>query len=150
MAVIMSGNMGKTVLFQGHDTPAKVFRARARDWADRPALRHKRRGLWQTLTWGQYYAQARAFGLALRDLGVQPGEVIAVLAENRPEWVVADLGAQAMGIVGNGVYPTASAAQLRHILRDSGCRVLVVENQEQLDKVLDLRATARTLFMSSC
>jgi len=132
--------------FQGHDTPAKVFRARAQDWRMRPALRHKRRGLWQTLTWGQYYAQARAFGLALRDLGVQRGEGVAVLAENRPEWVIADMGAQAMGMVGNGVYPTASAEQLRHILQDSDCRVLVVENQEQLDKALAVRGDCPALL----
>ncbi len=137
---------GTPLLFQGHDTPAKVFRTRARDWPDRPALRHKRRGLWQTFTWGQYYAQARAFGLALRALGVQRGEVVAVLAENRPEWVIADMGAQAMGIAGNGVYPTASAEQLRHILQDSGCRVLVVENQEQLDKALGVRDTCPALI----
>lgn len=132
-------------LFQGHDTPAKVLRSRARDWAARPALRHKRRGLWQTLTWADYYAKARAFGLALRDLGVERGEVIAVLAENRPEWVIADMGAQAMGMVGNGVYPTASTDQLHHILTDSACRVLVVENQEQLDKALAVRDSCPAL-----
>lgn len=127
------------IQFEGHDTPARVFRARAKAWGPRPALRHKQRGLWQTLSWDQYYRGARAFGLALRDLGVQRGEVIAVLAENRPEWLIADMGAQCMGIVGNGVYPTASPEQLQHILKDSGCRVLVVENQEQLEKALAVR-----------
>jgi len=65
--------------FLGQDTPAKIFRARAREWAERPALRHKRRGLWQSMTWADYYAAARACGLALADLGVARGEVIAVL-----------------------------------------------------------------------
>ncbi|MCB1405223.1 MAG: long-chain fatty acid--CoA ligase [Rhodobacteraceae bacterium] len=139
------------IRFMGHDTPARAFRARVHEWSDRPALRHKLRGLWQTLSWSDYYARARAFGLALRELGVQRGEVIAVLAENRPEWLIADMGAQCMGIVGNGVYPTASAEQIRHILRDSGCRVLVVENQEQLEKTLSVRedcpALARILVI---
>lgn len=128
------------IAFQGQDTPARIFRARAAEWAARPALRHKRRGLWQTITWAEYYAAARACGLALADLGVQRGQVIAVLSENRPEWLIADLGAQAMGIAGNGVYPTSSPDQLRHILTDSGTRVLIVENQEQLDKALSIRA----------
>ena len=128
------------IRFMGHDTAPRVFRARAREWGDAPALRHKLRGLWQTHSWNDYYARARAFCLALRDLGVARGEVIAVLAENRPEWLFADMGAQCMGIVGNGVYPTSSPQQLRYILQDSGCRVLVVENQEQLEKALAVRA----------
>lgn len=134
-----------SITFQGHDTPARVFRARVAQWGDAPALRHKRRGLWQSYSWRAYFARARAFGLALADLGVQRGEVIAVLAENRPEWLFADMGAQCMGVVGNGVYPTASADQLRHILQDSGTRLLVVENQEQLEKALAVRADCPAL-----
>lgn len=134
-----------TPAFLGQDTPARIFRARATEWATLPALRHKRRGLWQSITWGEYYALARAAGLALADLGVQRGQVIAVLSENRPEWLIADLGAQAMGIAGNGVYPTSSPDQLRHVLTDSRTRVLIVENQEQLDKALSIRATCPDL-----
>jgi len=134
------------ITFQGHDTPARVFRARATEWANHPALRHKRRGLWQSYTWRDYFDRARAFGLALADLGIQRGEVIAVLAENRPEWLFADMGAQCMGVVGNGVYPTASADQLRHILADSGTRLLVVENQEQLEKALAVRPDCPALM----
>ncbi|PVH30125.1 long-chain fatty acid--CoA ligase [Pararhodobacter oceanensis] len=136
----MSESPKPVIRFLGHETPARVLRQRATDWPDRPALRHKLRGLWQTLTWQDYYHRARAFGLALRALGVERGEIIAVLAENRPEWLIADVGAQCMGVVGNGIYPTASPEQLRYILQDSGCRLLVVENQEQLEKALEVRA----------
>ena len=125
--------------FIDQDTPARVFRARAQDWASAPALRHKRRGLWQSLTWAEYYTRARAVGLALADLGLQRGDTVSVLAENRPEWLFVDMGAQAMGMVGNGVYPTSSPDQLQHILTDSKTRLLVVENQEQLDKALSIR-----------
>ncbi|MBN8292079.1 long-chain fatty acid--CoA ligase [Rhodobacter sp. NTK016B] len=135
----MNAMMPPAVTFLGFDTPARVFRARVQEWSDLPALRHKHRGLWQSYSWGAYYAKARAFGLALRDLGMARGEVIGVLAENRPEWLFADMGAQCMGYVGNGVYPTASPDQLRYILQDSACRVLVVENQEQLEKALAVR-----------
>jgi long-chain acyl-CoA synthetase len=65
--------------------------------------------------------------------------VVCVLAENRPEWLYVDMGAQCMGLVGNGVYPTSSAGQLQHILLDSGSRMLFVENQEQLDKAMEIR-----------
>lgn len=128
--------MQQTIDFQGQTTPARVFRDRARAWGTRPALRHKRRGLWQSFSWGDYYAQARAFGLALAEMGMTRGDCVSVLAENRPEWLIADIGAQCMGFVGNGVYPTSAPAQVCHVLRDSRSRVLIVENQEHLDKAL--------------
>jgi long-chain acyl-CoA synthetase len=126
----------------GHEdrTPARLFRARCRTWADLPALRRKERGIWYTITWREYYEHARAVGLALRELGLASGDVIAILAENRPEWLFADMGAQAMGIVGNGIYPTSSAEQVAYMLNNSGARVLFAENDEQLDKALAVQA----------
>ena len=132
-------NAAAAISYLGEDTPAKVFRQRCRTWADQPALRHKQRGLWQSTTWAQYFARARATGLAMQALGLERGQVICVLAENRPEWLYVDMGAQCMGLVGNGAYPTSSAGQLQHILMDSGSRLLFVENQEQLDKALEIR-----------
>src|ERR1019366_6418930 len=96
------------------DTPTKLFRLRCRAWAERPALRHKHKGIWHSVTWSEYYANARAIGLALVDAGCRPGDVIAVLSENRPEWLYADLGAQSMGLIGNGIYPTAAPDQVEH------------------------------------
>ena len=138
--------MPNDILFEGCDTPQKVFRARCRDWADRAALRHKRRGLWESTTWSVYLENARAIGLALADLGVARGQVICVLAENRPEWLVADMGAQCMGMIGNGIYPTSSSAQVAYILQHSQARVLLVENQEQLEKALAVREACPDLL----
>ena len=132
-------NAPAAISYLGEDTPAKVFRQRCRTWADQPALRHKQRGLWQSTTWAEYYARARATGLAMQTMGLERGQVVCVLAENRPEWLYVDMGAQCMGLVGNGVYPTSSAGQLQHILLDSGSRMLFVENQEQLDKAMEIR-----------
>ncbi|MEY4713463.1 MAG: hypothetical protein RIS88_2913 [Pseudomonadota bacterium] len=125
--------------FLGETTPARVFRRRCQDWAQQPALRRKHRGLWQTVTWVQYYDHARAVALALRALGLQRGEGVCVLCENRPEWLYVDMAAQCLGLVGNGIYPTSSPGQAQHVLVDSGARVLFVENQEQLEKALAVR-----------
>lgn len=125
--------------FHGQDTPARLFRERCREWADRPALRRKHRGLWQSTTWADYYATTRAVGLRLEALGLSRGSVVCVLAENRPEWLYVDMGAQCMGMVGNGIYPTSSPDQVLHILADSGAEALFVENQEQLEKALSVR-----------
>ncbi len=124
---------------EGCDTPQKLWRTRCGQWAALPALRHKKKGIWHSVTWQQYFEASRALGLALADAGVASGECVAILSENRPEWLYTDLGAQAMGMLGVGIYPTSSAPQLAYILQDSGARVLVVENQEQLDKALAVR-----------
>ncbi|HXC40861.1 MAG TPA: AMP-binding protein [Burkholderiales bacterium] len=129
----------------GHDTPQKLFRARAREWAQRPALRHKQRGIWHSYTWSQYYDSARAVGLALAALGLGRGDAIAILSENRPEWLYADMGAQCMGMLSVGVYPTSSPEQVAYILNDAGVRVLFVENQEQYDKSVAVRAACPAL-----
>ena len=140
-AVIEPAPISATRLVEvaGQDTPTKLFRARSRDWCDRPALRQKRKGIWHSFTWSEYYAHARAIGLALIDVGCRSGDVIAVLAENRPEWLFADLGAQCVGMVGTGIYPTSSPEQIEYVLGNSGTRVLFVEDEEQLDKTLAVR-----------
>ena len=143
MAVNMPPN---GVQFMACDTPQKVFHLRCLAWADQAALRHKRRGLWETVSWSTYFTNARALGLALADMGLQRGEVICVLAENRPEWLYADMGAQCMGLLGNGIYPTASPEQVEFILQHSQARVLFVENQEQLEKALAVRGRCPELL----
>ena len=78
-------------------------------------------------------------GVALLDIGCRRGDVVAVLAENRPEWLYADIGAQCVGLIGTGIYPTSSPDQIEYVLRNSGACVLFVEDDEQLDKTLAVR-----------
>ena len=105
----------------------------------RTALRHKRRGVWELTTWAGYAADAAAVGLALQGLGLRPGDRLAILAANRPEWLLADLGAQGVGAVTLGLAPTSPAAAVGNQLRAAGARVVVCEDEEQLDKVLEVR-----------
>ena len=123
----------------GIETWPQMLQARAEQWAERVALRYKQRGLWKSWTWADYRNAARAAGLGMASLGVRRGAVISVLAENRPEWLFADMGAQGMGIIANGIYPTSSPEQIQYFLKDSGSELLVVENQEQFDKVWAIR-----------
>ncbi|MCY7307221.1 MAG: long-chain fatty acid--CoA ligase [Rhodoferax sp.] len=135
----MAGNASSDITAFGHATPQKLFRARCQQWGDAAALRHKKKGIWSSVSWGQYYARARAVALALAELGLQRGETIAVLSENRPEWLYADMGAQCMGLLSTGIYPTSSPEQVQYILTDARVRVVFVENQEQYDKVVAVR-----------
>lgn len=141
----LHANPPTPILAYGHDTAPKLFRARCRQWAANPALRHKRKGIWSSATWAQYYENVRAVGLALDELGLRRGDAIAILSENRPEWLYADLGAQCMGILSTGIYPTASPEQVQFILNDARVSALFVENQEQYDKAVAIRHLCPTL-----
>ena len=109
--------------------------ARARD----VALRVKRLGRWEEMTWADYERRATRIGLGLRELGVGTGDRVAVLADNRPEWLFADLGTQGIGGVTLGVYPTSSESEVAHVLGNSVSKIVIVENEEQLDKTLLVR-----------
>ncbi len=103
------------------------------------ALREKHLGLWRETSWARYAERAAHVGLGLLALGVEPGDRIAVQAENRPEWLLADLGAQGVGAVVTGVYPTSPAAELEYQLGHAEAVVLVAEDEEQFDKAMAVR-----------
>lgn len=123
----------------GIRTWPQMLQARVAQWGDRAALRHKQRGLWKSWSWRDYWCAARAAGLGMTALGIRRGAVISILSENRPEWLFADLGAQGVGIIANGIYPTSSPQQIEYFLNDSGSELVIVENQEQFDKTWAVR-----------
>ena len=130
--------MGDLVV-SGATLPAQLLE-RASRHPSRTAYRHKRLGVWEVGTWAGYAADAAAAGLALEALGVGAGDRVAVAADNRPEWLITDLGVQGIGAVTVGIVPTSTAAEVRSVLSHAGARVVVCEDEEQLDKVLATRA----------
>jgi long-chain acyl-CoA synthetase len=104
------------------------------------ALRVKRLGRWLEISWHDYATRAASVAWGLRGLGVEPGERVAILSENRPEWLFADLAIQGIGAVSVGVYPTSSEPEVAEVLRSSGAKIVIVEDEEQLDKTLAVRA----------
>lgn len=127
------------------DTPVSSLIERARVSANASAIRFKRRGLWHDVTWAEHLAKVVAAGAGFVALGARRGEVVTVLSENRPEWLWSDLGAQAFGMIGSGIYPTSSAEQAAYVLNDSESSILIVENEEQLDKAMAIRAACPAL-----
>ncbi|MBX3642165.1 MAG: AMP-binding protein [Rubrivivax sp.] len=111
----------------------------ARVQPDGVALRQKINGVWRPVTWSQYAERSRWFGLGLLDLGLRPGQKVAVLSENREEWVFAQLGTAMVGGITAGVYPTSPAHEIEYLLALSEAPIIVCEDQEQLDKVLEVR-----------
>ena len=103
---------------------------------DRVALREKKLGVWQEITWRGYFDTVRTTALALRAAGVKPGDHVAILSDNRPEWLYAELAAQAIGARSVGIYQTNPPGDVAFILNDSQSVVLFCEDQEQVDKAV--------------
>lgn len=119
--------------------------ALARQASERPgevALRHKRLGRWVELTWGDYADAVARTAAGLQRIGVGGGERVLIQADNRPEWVIADLAVQAIGAVTVALSPDADAAALGAVLGHSGACVVVAEDEEQLDKLAAVRDAA--------
>jgi long-chain acyl-CoA synthetase len=123
----------------GCDTIPKLFWHQVKARGERTAFREKDLGIWRATSWSQYGERARAAGMGLVKFGLSHGQVVSVLAETVPEWLYVDMGSMAVGGVTNGIYPTDSAKQVEYILNDSRTRFLFVENEEQLDKYLEVR-----------
>ncbi|MCX2951988.1 AMP-dependent synthetase/ligase [Lentzea sp. NEAU-D7] len=113
---------------------------RVKDRAERTpgqiALRAKDFGIWQEVSWSGYWANVELVGHALLALGLQPGERVAIHSENRREWLYADLGVVAARGITVGLYPTNPASEVAYLLSHSGSRILIAEDQEQVDKAL--------------
>ena len=116
--------------------PAKLFEL-SRTRPNDVAMRHKKFGIWREFTWEEYFNKVRSVSLGFYELGVREGDKVAIHSENRPEWVFADLGAQTIGSVSVGIYPTSPASEVEYLLSHSEASVLVVEDEEQLDKALE-------------
>ena len=105
----------------------------------RIAVQEKRYGIWQSHTFAQLQARVRDFAHGLASLGVGPGQVVAVLGDNRPEWLISELAVQSLGACTVGIYPTSVGEEVVHVLTDGQVKVVVAEDQEQVDKIIELK-----------
>jgi long-chain acyl-CoA synthetase len=126
-------------LVHGQDTLPRLFRHVVRERGDRVAMREKDLGIWRGISWREYGEQAKRVGLGLVALGLRPRDVVSIVADNSPEWLYTDLGVMSVAAIPNGIYTTDSARQVEYIVNDSGTRFFFAENEEQLDKILEVR-----------
>jgi long-chain acyl-CoA synthetase len=116
----------------------KLLDELARTRPDGVALQEKRYGIWQPIRWAEYRQRVRDFAHGLAELGVRAGDVVAVLGDNRPEWLISELAAQSIGAAVVGIYPTSVGEEIVHILTHAQVSVVVAEDQEQVDKLVRL------------
>ncbi len=118
------------------------------DWAERqsgaPAM-HGRdaSGRYRAISWGEYWQRARAFAKALIASGHQVGDAVAIMGNNRPEWVIAQLGTMAAGGIPAPIYPTSTPDQIAHIFANSGAKVAVCDQSEHLERVMECQVQGR-------
>lgn len=113
----------------------KLLAERAAQAPSGVALQEKLYGIWQPITWQEYADRVRDFAHGLASLGVSRGDIVAVLGDNRPEWLIAELAAQSIGAAVVGIYPTSLDEEIVHIITVADARVVVAEDQEQVDKL---------------
>lgn len=104
------------------------------------ALREKEFGIWQSVTWQQYFENVRCLALGLITLGYSPGDKMAILGDNRPEWLYSELAIQSLGGAAVGIFPDSHLDQVRYIIDHSDAVFLMVEDQEQADKFIEIKS----------
>jgi long-chain acyl-CoA synthetase len=121
------------------DTVPTLFQGQAKRYGDKVALRDKVYGIWRDISWREYDRKVKEVAYGLMALGMKKGEKAAIISENCPEWLYSDLGILHAGGVTVGIYTTSSAREVQYVVDHSDSRFFFVEDEEQLDKYLEVR-----------
>ena len=132
--------MDRQTLGPDHDTFPKLVRENAERFGRRVAIREKDYGIWQSYTWRDYFDQARLIALGLASLGFARGDKTAIVGDNRPQLYWSVMATQALGGVPVPIYQDSVEKEMQYILEHAETRFAVVEDQEQVDKLLHVRA----------
>jgi long-chain acyl-CoA synthetase len=125
-------------LRDGQDTFPKLLVENANRLGSKVALREKEFGIWQSFTWREYHDRVRDFSLGLLELGMQRGDKVAIIGDNRPEWIFSELAAQSLGAAAVGLYQDSNLNEVAYVIDHCDATFVVAEDQEQVDKVLGM------------
>jgi long-chain acyl-CoA synthetase len=121
------------------ETFPQLLLERAKEYGDKKiALREKEFGIWQAVTWREYLEHVKYFCLGLVSLGLEQGDTIAIIGDNRPEWIYAELAAQSARAKCIGIYQDAIVSEMVYIITRADIKFVVAEDQEQVDKILEM------------
>ena len=131
-------NIFNEIRENGGSTPCRKVNEIAMRFPDKVAFRDKRFGIWSEISYQSFWEQAQWVGCALNYFGVDSFNKVAVHSENRPEWIIADIGIQSIRAISVGLYPTNPPSEVKYLLEHSETKVLFAEDQEQVDKALEV------------
>src|ERR1700756_4413912 len=120
------------------DTFPKLLRLNANEQGSEVALREKDLGLWREFTWNDYQVRVRDFTLGLVEFGLGSSDVIAIIGDNRPDWVAAEIAIHAIGAMSLGIYRDALDEEISYLLTYTEAKLVFAEDEEQVDKLLGL------------
>jgi len=121
------------------DTIPKLLYSNYLTYPDQVALREKRYGIWNQYTWKDYYENVKYFSLGLLQLGLRAEDKVSIIGENKPEWFYAELATQALQAIAIGIYTDAGPNEIMFLINHSDSRFVVAHDQEQVDKILQIR-----------
>src|SRR6056300_2053572 len=137
MALTMN-EIYEEILRDGGMTPSKKIKQTAERFPEKIAMRYKEFGVWQETTYEEFWTKSKYLSMGLKFFGIEKGHSVAIHSENRPEWFISDIGIQAIGAVSVGLYPTNPASEVEYLLSHSESKILFAEDQEQVDKALEV------------
>jgi long-chain acyl-CoA synthetase len=123
----------------GHESIPALLQRNAKEFGSKAAYREKEFGIWQSWTWAETAGEIEALALGLINLGVNEGDFIAIIGRNRPHFYWAMVAAQSVGAIPVPLYQDASAEEMAYVLDHCGARFVIAEDQEQVDKVIEIQ-----------
>jgi long-chain acyl-CoA synthetase len=121
-----------------YNTLPKLLRKNARDFPNEVAQREKDLGIWNEVTWADFESHVAKMAVGFQSLGVEPGGVIALIGDNRPEWVWGEIAAHATGAMSMGIYRDALEEEIDYLINYTKPKLIIAEDEEQIDKLLNL------------
>ena len=121
-----------------YDTFPKLLDYNAEHWPNDIAMREKSFGIWEESTWADYQQLVRNIALGLKELGLRKGDAAGLIGDNRPEWIAGEIGVHAVGGMIFGIYQDSLNEEVSYLINYAGARVILAEDEEQVDKVLEI------------
>jgi long-chain acyl-CoA synthetase len=122
------------------DTIPQIIRNNSIKWSGRTAMCMKRFGIWERYTWKEYYDRVKYCSLGLISLGLQPGDVVGIIGDNEPEWFWGEFAVQSAGGIPTGIFVDCIPSEVKYIAAHSDVKFAIVNDQEQTDKFLEIKA----------
>ena len=123
-----------------------ILKYNSNNFSNDIALREKKFGIWKTKTWKECYNEVKYISLGLSEQGVLEGNVIGLLGNNTPRWLLGEVSAQSIKCMPMGIYADALESEIDYLVKHSKCRVFFVEDEEQADKGLSLPESKKKLI----
>jgi long-chain acyl-CoA synthetase len=122
------------------DTIPKLIKRNYERWPQVMAMAMKNFGVWQRYSWHDYYHRVKYFSLGLLSLGLEPGDVVCIIGDNEPEWFWGEFATQAAGGIVTGIFVDSIPSEVKYVAEHSGAKFAIVNDQEQTDKFLQIKA----------